>query len=203
MSGMLIYLMGPSGSGKDSLIAYARRALNAAYAQTWNTALHTRQVLRPVLFARRCITRPAGAGGEGHHSLTREAFQQRKLQGEFSLAWESHGLCYGISADIDARLAQGALVIVNGSRAYLPEALKRYPALLPVLISVRSEILRARLEGRGREQAADIDERLATAALALPDIPGLVTLDNSGELEEAAQRFTALCEQMRRMPPLA
>ena len=210
MSGTLIYVMGPSGSGKDSLIAYVRRAVNAAYAQTWrigaNTAVNTRRGLSPVLFARRHITREVGAGGERHHPLTREEFQRRKISGEFSLAWESHGLCYGISAGIDSRLAQGALVIVNGSREYLPEAVKRYPALVPVIISVRPEILRARLEKRGREGAADIDERLAKAAMALPDIPGLadrlIRVDNSAELEEAGRRFANLCDRIRRVSSL-
>lgn len=200
MSGTLVYVMGPSGSGKDSLIAYARRGMGYPYARTWNAAVNVRQGLRPVFFARRHITRPAGAGGERHCPLTREEFQFRKSGNEFALSWESHGLCYGIDAAIDSRLAAGAVVVVNGSREYLPEALKKYPELVPVLISARPEVLRGRLEKRGREKPADINERLAGAAMQLPDVRGLVRLDNSGALEETGRLFTDICNRLRRRP---
>jgi ribose 1,5-bisphosphokinase len=192
--------MGPSGSGKDSLIAYARRKLNAPYSLTWNASVYARQGLRPVAFARRHITRPADAGGERHYALTREEFQSRKRAGEFALSWESHGLYYGIGREMDSLLARGAVVVVNGSRQYLPEAMAKYPALAPVLISARPEVLRSRLEARGREKQADIDERLSGAAVRLHDIPGLVRLDNSGALEEAGRTFSDLFLRLRRMP---
>ena len=200
MNGTLVYVMGPSGSGKDSLIAYARRGMGEPYARTWNAAIHARRGLRPILFARRHITRPANAGGERHCPLTREEFQLRKSRNEFALSWESHGLCYGIGAEIDSRLAAGAVVVVNGSREYLPEALKKYPEMVPVLISARPEVLRVRLEKRGRERPADINERLAGAAMALPDVPGLVRVDNSNTLEDAGRLFTDLFLRLRRPP---
>ena len=150
MAGTLVYVMGPSGSGKDSLLAHVRQVMSAAYTLTWNICADARTALRPIFFTRRYITRPANAGGERHYPLTREEFQLRKSRGDFSLSWESHGLCYGIGAGIDSRLAVGAVVVVNGSREYLPEALKRYPTLLPVLIAARPEVLRERLEKRGR-----------------------------------------------------
>ena len=46
MSGRLVYVMGPSGAGKDSLLSFARSALAD----------------EPVVFAHRYITRPAGQG---------------------------------------------------------------------------------------------------------------------------------------------
>ncbi|MDR2892653.1 MAG: phosphonate metabolism protein/1,5-bisphosphokinase (PRPP-forming) PhnN [Deltaproteobacteria bacterium] len=218
MLGTLIYVMGPSGSGKDSLISYARKQISASCAQTLNAApkaaantaatavINAQPGLRPVLFVRRYITRPAKAGDEHHTPLTREEFQQRREQGDFALFWKSHGFCYGVSKDIDLRLAEGAVVVVNGSREYLPAALKKYPNLLPLLISVRPEVLRARLEKRGREQAADIEKRLAQAAMPLPEMPGpigqtkMICLDNSGDLEKAGQRFVELLESLRRVP---
>ena len=200
MTGILLYVMGPSGSGKDSLIARARRNLSEAYAGTWDAGADARRGLRPVFFARRQITRPADAGGERHRPLTREDFQLRKSKNEFALSWESHGLCYGIGGEMDSRLAGGALVVVNGSREYLPEALKKYPGLVPVLISVRPETLRARLEKRGRERAEDLEERLAGAVMKLPDVPGLIVLDNSGDLDEAGRLFTDVCDRLRRTP---
>jgi ribose 1,5-bisphosphokinase len=199
MTGTLVYVMGPSGSGKDSLIAHVRQSINATYAATWNISADARETLRPVFFARRYVTRPENAGGERHYTLTREAFQLRKNRGEFALSWESHGLCYGISTDIDSRLAAGAVVVVNGSREYLPEALQRYPALLPMLISAQPEILRERLEKRGREKQADINERLAGAGVELPEVPALIRVDNSGSFEVAGRVVSDLFHHLRRI----
>ena len=201
MTGTLVYVMGPSGAGKDSLLAYARRGMSAAYAQTWNAPAQARQGLRPVLFARRYITRPADAGGERHHAVTPEAFQQLEAGGAFALSWESHGLRYGIGREADATLAAGAVVVVNGSREYLPAAAKKYPGLTPVLISARTEALRERLQRRGREAPEDIDERLAGADMKLPEATAsLIRLDNSGTLEETGQAFARLLLLLR-LPP--
>jgi len=189
MTGTLVYVMGPSGSGKDSLMAYARRKMNAAYALTWNAHAYAGQGLRPVMFIRRHITRPASAGGERHTPLTREAFQSRRKQGQFAMAWESHGLCYGIDRELDTHLAEGAVAVVNGSREYLPEAMKIYPELVPVLISVTPEVLRTRLEKRGRETQANINARLLRAMMPIREIPSLIRLDNSGALENAGEIF--------------
>ena len=199
MTGTLVYIMGPSGSGKDSLIAYARRSMNASYALTWNTFAHARRDLRPVLFARRYITRPATAGGERHTALTQEEFRLFEAQGCFSLSWKSHGLRYGIGSEIDLSLAEGAVVVVSGSREYLPEAMKRYPELIPVLISAQPDVLRGRLEKRGRESSAEIGERLMGAAMKVPDIPGLIRLDNSDVLEKAGVVFADLLFRLRRV----
>jgi len=196
MTGTLVYVMGPSGSGKDSLIAYARRSMNAAYALAWNSSSHT--CLRPVLFARRYITRPATTGGERHIPLTLEEFWLFAAQDGFSMTWKSHGLRYGIGSEIDVSLAEGAVVVVNGSRKHLPEAMEKYPELVPVLVSARPDVLRGRLEKRGREASADIGERLLGASMNVPDIPGLIRLDNSGALEEAGAAFADLLVRLRR-----
>ena len=78
-------------------------------------------------------------------------------------------------------------MIVNGSREYLPEALRRYPDLLPVLVEVEPAILRQRLLARGREQGKDLEERLQRALAPLPaaGLERLVRIDNSGKLEAA------------------
>ncbi|MDR1849354.1 MAG: phosphonate metabolism protein/1,5-bisphosphokinase (PRPP-forming) PhnN [Zoogloeaceae bacterium] len=201
MNGTLVYVMGPSGSGKDSLMAYARRRMNAAYTLTWNASAAPRQGLRPVIFVRRHITRQANAGGERHHPITREEFQSCRNRGRFALAWESHGLCYGIGGEMNLHLAKGAVAVVNGSREYLPEAIKNYPELVPVLISATPEVLRKRLEKRGRETAPDIGERLQGATLPMPEIHNLIRLDNSGTLEEAGEFFADFLTCLR-YPPI-
>jgi len=124
--GKLIYVVGPSGAGKDSLMAYARQHLNG----------------KKVRFVQRYITRPADAGGEAHTEITVEAFHQKRAAGYFALWWESHGNYYGISREIDRWLAEGDQVVVNGSRGYLPEAHKSYPDLVSVLVELSEEVLR-------------------------------------------------------------
>jgi len=183
MSGRLIYLMGPSGSGKDSVIEAARSAL----AQV------------DVHVARRIITRSAEAVGEDAVGVGPETFARMREAGEFAMNWQANGLQYGIGADISARLAAGHHVLVNGSRAWLPQALQRYPELLPVLITVDADVLRQRLLSRGRESLAEIDQRLARNARLQADASEweegsvrIEALDNSADLASAVQRLLAL-----------
>ena len=172
----LIYIMGPSGSGKDSLMAEARLRLPAE---------------APVVFAHRYITRPADAGGENHVALSRAEFQLRLSRGLFALSWESHGFAYGIGREIDIWMEAGLSVVANGSREALSRAVMAYPELLPVLVDVPEEILRQRLGARGREDAGEIKARLARARMAVTETPALVRFDNSGPL---AERGPALAE---------
>ncbi len=123
MQGRLIYLIGPSGAGKDSLLEAAREALAA----------------RQVRIARRVITRSAEAVGEAAHAVTLAEFERLEAEQAFALAWRANGLAYGIPARIDAWLANGEHVLVNGSRGHLPEARRRYPDLLAILLGVEDE----------------------------------------------------------------
>lgn len=145
MSGILLYVIGASGSGKDSLMQHARASL----AQDIN-----------VVFSHRYITRPSDAGGENHVALSEDEFESRVTQKLFPLHWHSHGLRYGIGCELNHWLAKGLTVVLNGSRGYLHEASRRYPELVPVLIEVSPKVLRERLLARGRESADEIDSRL-------------------------------------------
>lgn len=172
MDGRLIYLMGPSGSGKDSLIEAAREPLRALNCEV----------------IRRVITRSAESVGEDAIGVTPQEFEQRKRAGDFSLAWQANGLSYGIPVEIDQWLLDGKHVLVNGSRANLRQALETYPTLVPVLLTVRDDVLRERLLRRGRETLEQIDARLARNALfkerRSTDKP-MHLIDNSGDLADA------------------
>jgi ribose 1,5-bisphosphokinase len=176
----LIYIMGPSGCGKDSLMAEARLRLPAE---------------APVVFAHRYITRPADAGGENHVALSRAEFQIRLTRGLFALSWESHGFAYGIGREIELWMEAGLSVVMNGSRAALSRSLVAYPGLLPVLVDVPDEILRERLNVRGREDTVEIQARLARARIAVTETPALVRFDNSGPLAERGQALSELIIQ--------
>jgi len=141
----LYYVIGASGAGKDSVMQFARDRLNGA---------------NNVIFAHRYITRSAKSGSENHVALSPEEFLERLGSGCFALKWESHGNHYGIGIEIDFWMNQGLRVVVNGSRAYMTDARRRYPDLTAVLIDVSTEILEKRLRARGRETDAQIKKRL-------------------------------------------
>jgi ribose 1,5-bisphosphokinase len=159
MTGRLIYLMGPSGSGKDSLLDAARERLAACGC----------------VIARRVITRSAEAVGEDAVGVSPAEFDQQEAAGAFALSWRANGLAYGIPRQIDDWLAARQDVLVNGSRGYLPQARERYPELLAILLQVDEAALRQRLQARGRESAEQIEARLARSrdfVLAIPRAAG-------------------------------
>ncbi|MFK2913895.1 phosphonate metabolism protein/1,5-bisphosphokinase (PRPP-forming) PhnN [Pseudomonas sp. 3HC3] len=184
-TGRLIFLVGPSGSGKDSLIDASREQLAVAGVE----------------IARRVITRSAEAKGEAAQGVTPEQFDTLRAQGAFAMHWRANGLDYGIPRQVDQWLAAGRAVLVNGSRAYLAEARQRYPDLLVVLVQVKPEVLRQRLLARGRETTEEVEQRLARSArLQAAADPSVLVLDNSSTLEAAVVAFLSLLRNQGVLP---
>ena len=177
MAGTLVCVVGPSGAGKDSVIAAARALLGDDDR---------------VVFARRVVTRPADAGGEDHLSITPENFVRLRDAGGLALSWEAHGIAYGIPAAVVAELEQGRAVVANVSRTAIPAARAGYNALV-VEITADPQVLARRLAGRGRETAEDIASRLARAT-AVP-VEADETIVNDGDLAEAAQACAAILKR--------
>ncbi|TDS99808.1 ribose 1,5-bisphosphokinase [Erwinia rhapontici] len=172
--GRLIWLMGASGSGKDSLLLALRECAPER-----------------MIVAHRYITRSASAGGENHIALSEHEFRRRREYGLFALDWQAHQFYYGLGIEIDQWLASGLDVVVNGSRLHLTAARQRYgEQLLPVCLQVSAEILAGRLRQRGREDEAAIAQRLQRAAE--PVAAGCVTLSNDGELSRTLADFSEL-----------
>jgi len=170
MSGTLFYLVGASGSGKDSLLTGCRAGLLPQHC---------------CCVAHRYITRAPGIGGENHIHLTEAEFAQRSELGMFAMQWDSHSYRYAIGSEVNSWLDRGINVIVNGSREYLPQALALYDVLVPVLVDVNSELLRDRLVQRGRETPEEIERRLARHAQLVQTMPShSFRVDNSGPLED-------------------
>lgn len=181
---MLVLIVGPSGAGKDSLLDGARVALAAD---------------RRFRFVRRVITRPADAGGEAHEPATEAAFLASRATGRFVLDWQAHGLRYGITADIQTDLAAGRVVIANVSRGVIDAARRRCPVRV-IEITAPSDILAKRLAARGRENAADIAERIARS-VPVPPAPDVETVLNDTTLEAGIARFvTALIRAAESAP---
>ena len=182
----LFYLMGASGSGKDTLLG---ATLERLQQQPEHRALVPRLV-------QRAITRPADAGGEEHRSVDVEEFKSMRESGKFCMHWQAHGFHYGIPVEILEWVGAGQNVLVNGSRAYLPEAIKVIPGLVPVLIEVSVGTLKTRLQNRQRETDDAISARLSRRVDMGGEKEfaesGIVVINNEQELTESVRQFCAL-----------
>jgi len=174
--GRLVLVVGPSGAGKDTLIAGAREAL----------AGDPRYV-----FLRRVVTRPEGAH-EAHDSLGEAEFKAAEGRGAFALAWRAHGLAYGVPAEIRTAVEQGGVAVVNVSRAIIPAARQHFPYVSVVLITAPPAVLAARIAARGRDQAEGSRSDPARADGVSVD----ATIVNDGAPEAAISRFVALLKTL-------
>lgn len=185
MNGRLVYVVGPSGAGKDSVIDWLRQQLPQ------DARVH---------FARRTITRAVQSGGEQHDSVDMAAFMRLREAGAFAMHWEANALHYGIArAELAAR-CDGRTVIVNGSRAYLPQAVRLFPELVVAHITADAQTLRSRLLARRRETAQMVDARVRRAldfqlppGIAAIEVRNDATLAHAGaQLQQALKAWNCL-----------
>lgn len=177
--GAFVAVVGPSGAGKDTLLAYAKARLSA-------------EARLRVHFVRRVITRAADGSTEDHDTLSPAAFERAEADGAFALSWEAHGLRYGLPETVDRHISAGDTVVANLSRSTIPALRVRYRNVSVVAISASRETLFARLMARGRESAEEVAARLERSAGEGPGIPGaFMTISNDGTVEEAGDLLIA------------
>lgn len=187
-NGAFVAVVGPSGAGKDTLIAHARAAL----------ADEPR-----VEFVRRVITRPSDDQTEKHDSLSDAEFVAALADGAFALAWEAHGLRYGLPVSVDRVVGNGHVAVANVSRGALPALRRRYANVAVVEVTADPEILAERLAGRGRESRDEILARLARTISCDTTGPDVIALDNSGPKEIAGDKLVALIREAVAGVPVA
>jgi ribose 1,5-bisphosphokinase len=175
--GRLVYVMGPSGAGKDAVLTFAREWLDGR---------------QPVVFAHRYATRPPGSGHPNELALGAGEFALRAARGLFRFDWAAWDVRYAVGTEVTDWAARGLVVVVSGSREHFVAAGHRDPAVLPVLITASAAVRERRLHARGREDAAAIAHRLRRGAAFAPCHPALVTIANDGPLEEAGAAFVAV-----------
>lgn len=167
----LVYVVGPSGAGKDTVLAGWRDRLGDA---------------APVHFVRRLITRPEASTGERHESIDATAFAALHRAGALALHWQANGLQYGVRHASLLPLARGEWVVVNGSRGHLRALRDQAPRARVVLVTASPAVLAARLRQRGREADGAVAARLArNDRLAVEDPAVDLVIVNEGSPTDA------------------
>jgi len=182
--GALVVVVGPSGAGKDTLLAMAH-ALCADDAR--------------IAFPRRIVTRPP-SDAEDHDSVSPFEFDAAIGQGAYAFWWEAHGLKYALSTAIDTELRAGRTVVCNVSRAVVSQLRGRYESVTAVLVTAPKDVLLARLAARGRERAGDVAGRVDRTAPAIAELEPDIVIENIGDPRAGATR---LAEVLRKLRPIS
>ncbi len=178
-------ITGPSGVGKGTLI---RGLMEREPALELSVSATTRD------------PRPGERDGVDYHFLSREEFDKRVAAGEFVEHADYAGRSYGtLRSELEARLATGIPVVleieVQGARqvrAAMPEAVQVFIAP-PSL-----DALRARLEGRGTDDAEEVARRLAVAEGELAAQPEFAHVVVNDELQDALDQLQRIAERALR-----
>ncbi len=176
--GVFVAVMGPSGSGKDTLIAHAKARVDPDR----------------VLFVRRIVTRAADSAAEEHDTMSPHDFAEAETAGAFALSWPAHGLSYGLPASVDTAIASGQVAVANVSRAVLPLLKRRYRHVVAVVLGADPEVLAARIAARGRESGEAISARLKRDPGIQFEDADVVRIDNGGELQVAVDKLVSEIE---------
>ena len=155
---LLIVLSGPSGVGKDAVLA------------------RMRNLVRPFHYVVTATTRSQRArekNGIDYHFLSQEEFQQMKGEGQF-LEWaEVYGNYYGVPRDeISRALSKGIDVMVKVDVQGAATIRKILPqAVFIFLMPPSMEELELRLKQRHSESSIDLALRLEKAKEEIKNLP--------------------------------
>jgi len=172
-------ITGPSGVGKGTLI----RGL-----------MERRPELELSVSATTRPPRPGERDGVEYHFLTREEFDGRVQAGDFVEHADYAGRSYGtLRSELERRVQAGVPVVleieVQGARqvrAAMPEAVQ-------VFIAPPShEALRARLIGRGTDDAEEVERRMQVARQELAAQPEFAHVVVNDRLEDALEELTGI-----------
>jgi ribose 1,5-bisphosphokinase len=142
--GRLVLIVGPSGAGKDTLIAHAKAACVA---------------LPAIVFPRRVVTRQA-SDAEDHDTLAAADFDHAVKNGLFAFWWEAHGHKYGIPSSANDDIRVGRVVVSNVSRGIVADIRERYAHVDVVLVTAPTDVLAFRLARRSRNTDGPVIERI-------------------------------------------
>jgi len=172
-------ITGPSGVGKGTLI---RGLMERVPSLELSVSATTR------------APRPGEEDGVAYHFLSDEDFDERLAAGDFIEHAEYSGRRYGtLRSELEARLAAGAPVVleieVQGARLVR----ERMPEAVQIFIEPPSfDALRARLVGRGTDDADQVERRLETARREMEASGEFAHHVCNDRLEEATDRLEGI-----------
>ena len=169
MSGLWVFVCGPSGAGKDSVMNWAAEQLSEN---------------KNIIFSRRMVTRAIHLGSN-HEPVTSEELAELARSDGLAWHWQAHDFHYGIEAHYSAAVAAGGVVVVNGSRAHA-SALTASKNIRVVQLVAAPDQLALRLEKRGRDMPHEVKSRLVRNTL-FADLRVDFTIVNQGALADAGQ----------------
>ena len=189
----LVIISGPSGVGKDTIIA-ALRARDPEQPDYHYVVTYTTR-----------LPRDGEIDGLSYHFVDMPTFLRMRDQGELLEATEVHKNWYGTPRrQVAEALAAGKDVIlkidVNGAQVVKD----RVPdALLVFVVPPSQEALFQRLRSRATETAEELDLRQRNAAIELARAGDYdhVVVNETGEVERTAAEIEAIVAQEKRRNP--
>ncbi len=176
-------ISGPSGVGKDTIIAAMQR----------REPPHPRHYVITVTTRAR---RPAEIAGVSYHFLSLADYQRLQAADGLLEASEVHGNWYGTPRDqVQSALASGRDAILKIDVQGADKIRSKVPdALLIFVVPPSLEELDARLVGRSTEQPRDLEIRRRNAAIELArrDEYDHVVVNATGRIDETAARIDAI-----------
>jgi guanylate kinase len=172
-------ITGPSGVGKGTLI---RGLMDEVPGLELSVSATTRH------------PRPGEEDGVHYHFLDPETFARRAEDGDFVEHAEYSGNRYGtLRAELERRTAAGAPVVLEIELQGARQVREAMPDAVQVFIAPPSkDALRARLVGRGTDDAEQVEQRLATAERELEAQPEFDHVVVNDRLEDAVAELAAI-----------
>jgi guanylate kinase len=183
---ILLVVSGPSGSGKDSVIA-ALRTLEPRVGYCVSTTTRT--------------ARPGEIEGVHYHFVSRDRFELMAAAGEFLETREYAGNLYGTPKSfVEETLRSGRDLVMKPEVNGAMKIKQLYPEAVLVFLTVRTEEeLARRLEDRNSDGPDDIAARLETAkteAKAIKDYEYLI-INDEFDVAVAQLRAILMAESLR------
>jgi guanylate kinase len=169
-------ITGPSGVGKGTLI---------------RTLLERIPELELSVSATTRAPRPGETQGVDYHFLDEADFDGRVLEGDFLEHADYSGRRYGtLRSELERRIADGASVVLEIEVQGARQVKEKMPGARRIFIAPPSqEALRTRLVGRGTDDEAQRERRLATAELELAAQDEFDIVVVNDRLEDAADEL--------------
>jgi guanylate kinase len=179
VTGRLFVVAGPSGVGKGTLIARARRLVPGAELATSATTRPPREDERD---------------GREYHFLSAAEFERRVQAGDFLEHVSYAGNRYGtLRSEVLQRLRDGASVVLEIEVAGAREIRRQMPDAVFVFVAPPTMAdLEARLRGRRQNTEDEVSDRLRIAAEELEARPEFDHVITNDDVDRAAADLAEL-----------